>query len=105
MIFNNYYQFFINICIYIICIIKIQIPQETNVGKKLSDLTTRRVIMLVMSIMLSIPIFSLDTYIEEYTSYESGLRSIYMWYHTNSSSAAYNICLNTYISENSVFYL
>ena len=34
--------------------------------------------MLVMSIMFSIPIFSLETYVEQYTSYESGLRAIYM---------------------------
>ena len=35
--------------------------------------------MVVMSIMFSIPVFSLNTYIEEYTSYETGLKSIYMF--------------------------
>lgn len=60
--------------------------------------------MLVMSIMLSIPVFSLDTYTEEYTSYESGLRTIYYW-SSNQSSQAYIISRDTYISENTVKYL
>jgi len=46
---------------------------ETKVGAKLSDLTTRRVIILVMSIMFSIPIFSVETYTEPSVSYDVGL--------------------------------
>lgn len=57
--------------------------------------------MLVMSIMLSIPVFSLDTYTEEYTSYESGLRTIYYW-SANQTSSPYKISVDTYISENTV---
>jgi hypothetical protein len=53
------------------------VPEETLVGKKLSDLTTKRVIMLVMSIMISIPIFSPDTYYSAPTSYEHGFWSMY----------------------------
>ena len=45
-------------------------------GKKLSDLTTKRVIMLVMSIIISVPIFATDTYIEGLASYKPGLRNI-----------------------------
>jgi len=56
---------------------KFEIPQETNVGKKLSDLTTKRVITLVMSVMISIPLFSVDTYVSDFTSEESGLNSLY----------------------------
>lgn len=59
--------------------------------------------MLVMSIMLSIPVFSLDTYTEEFTSYESGLRTIYMW-SENPNSSAYIISRDTYIAENTVNY-
>jgi len=58
--------------------------------------------MLVMSIMLSIPIFSLDTYTEEYTSYESGLRTLYMW-SNDMKSSAFIISRDTYIYENTVF--
>lgn len=42
---------------------------ETNVGKKLSDLTTKRVVIIVLMIMISIPIFNSDTFITEYTTY------------------------------------
>lgn len=51
--------------------------QQTKVGQQLSDLTTKRVIMLVMSVMLSIPLFSTDTYIQLQGSYPTGLRYIY----------------------------
>jgi len=33
--------------------------------------------MLVLSVMFSVPIFSMDTYLEFYTSFESGLRDVY----------------------------
>ncbi len=33
------------------------LSKETNVGKKLSDLTTKRVVIIVLLIMISIPIF------------------------------------------------
>lgn len=46
-------------------------------GKKLSDLTTKRVISLVLSIMISIPFFSISTYLDPYTSYESGIQNLY----------------------------
>lgn len=52
--------------------------QETKVGKKLSDLTTKRVIALVLSIMISIPLFTVTTYIPQYTSYESGVENLYL---------------------------
>ena len=47
--------------------------KETKVGAKLSDLTTRRVIVLVMSIMFSIPLFDVGTYIDSTTSFDVGL--------------------------------
>jgi len=36
--------------------------KESNVGTKLSDLVMRRVITIVLSILISIPVLSLDTY-------------------------------------------
>jgi len=53
-----------------------EIFQETNVGKQLSDLTTKRVIILILSIMISIPIFSIDTYWPDTSSYLSGVRNL-----------------------------
>ena len=45
------------------------VPQESKVGKKLSDLTTRRVIILVLAMLISVPIFSDSTYKDDNTSY------------------------------------
>ncbi|EGR33312.1 hypothetical protein IMG5_056350 [Ichthyophthirius multifiliis] len=46
---------------------------ESKVGKKLSDLTTKRVILLIFSIVLSIPLFSVETYVQIDTSFNTGL--------------------------------
>lgn len=53
-----------------------QVYEETNVGKQLSDLTTKRVIILILSIMISIPIFSIDTYWSDYSSFNSGVQNL-----------------------------
>jgi len=53
------------------------VPQETKVGKKLSDLTTKRVITLVMSVMVSVPVFTVSTFVQDTSSGESGLKSVY----------------------------
>ena len=72
--------------------------KETNVGKKLSDLTTKRVISLVLSIMISIPFFSVSTYINQYTSYESGIQNLYFLIQQDSSqSEEFNLIWNNYI--------
>ncbi|CAD8054540.1 unnamed protein product [Paramecium sonneborni] len=47
--------------------------KETNVGTKLSDLVMRRVITIIVSILISIPVLSLDTYQETINSYDSGI--------------------------------
>lgn len=46
---------------------------ETKVGKLLSDLTTKRAIMVMFSIMISIPLLEPDTYFTNISSYETGL--------------------------------
>jgi hypothetical protein len=51
----------------------VPIFKETKVGTLLSELTTRRVIILVMSIMFSIPIFAVETYFDNVVSYDIGL--------------------------------
>ena len=40
---------------------------------KLSELTTKRVIMLVLGIMFSIPVFTISTYRDESVIYDYGL--------------------------------
>jgi len=48
---------------------EIVVPEESKVGKKLSDLTTRRVIILVLSMLFSVPVFSVATYGDSYDSF------------------------------------
>ena len=50
--------------------------KETNVGKRLSDLTVQRLIIIVISIIFTVPLFNLETYHTDYTSAESGLHFI-----------------------------
>lgn len=52
------------------------IPKESHVGRQLSDLTTRRVIVIVLIMMFSVPILSLDTYREDPNSFKWGLQLI-----------------------------
>jgi hypothetical protein len=46
---------------------------ETKVGKLLSDLTTRRAIMVMFSIMISIPLLQYDTYFTDVSAFDTGL--------------------------------
>jgi hypothetical protein len=46
-----------------------KVPEESKVGKKLSELTTKRVIILVLGMMFGLPLFTVDLYEEENTSY------------------------------------
>jgi len=73
---------------------------ETNVGRKLSDLTTRRVIALVLSVMISIPLFTTGTFKSDYTSYEYGLSTLYAaWDTTWTSPAQYSTRFNTTLNS------
>eukprot|EP00357_Protocruzia_adherens_P001022 CAMPEP_0114995004 /NCGR_PEP_ID=MMETSP0216-20121206/13473_1 /TAXON_ID=223996 /ORGANISM="Protocruzia adherens, Strain Boccale" /LENGTH=951 /DNA_ID=CAMNT_0002358967 /DNA_START=34 /DNA_END=2889 /DNA_ORIENTATION=- len=49
------------------------LPEESRVGKKLSELTTKRVIILVLAMMFGSPIFQLDTYDDANNSHAYGL--------------------------------
>ena len=45
------------------------VGEESKVGKKLSDLITRRVIVLVLCMLMSVPVFSDTTYIADDQSF------------------------------------
>ena len=53
---------------------------ETKVGKTLSELTTKRVITIVLCIMFSLPIFDTTTYTTEDSAFNSSLSIIYRYY-------------------------
>ncbi|CAK86482.1 unnamed protein product (macronuclear) [Paramecium tetraurelia] len=50
--------------------------QESHVGSQLQDLVMRRAITIIISILISIPILTLDTYSEIINSYDSGILRI-----------------------------
>ena len=50
---------------------------ESKVGKKLSEYTTRRVIILVLAMLFSVPVFTVSTYLEEPNSFSYGLSLMY----------------------------
>ena len=45
------------------------IPKESKVGKKLTDLTTRRVIILVLAMLISQPVFQNNLYENDNTPF------------------------------------
>jgi hypothetical protein len=50
---------------------------ESRVGKQLSEKTTRQVILVVLAMLFSVPLFNPTTYIDEPNSYDFGLSLIY----------------------------
>ena len=55
---------------------EMQIPTESRVGKKLSDLTTKRVIFLVLMMLLILPLFDYDFYVDMHTSWDFGISAV-----------------------------
>ena len=66
-------------------------PSETKVGKTLSDLTTKRAILLMFSVMVSLPLFSYETYWSDKTSYETGCSMIVSRYYSGESDTTFYI--------------
>ena len=72
------------------------LPEESKVGKKLSDLTTRRVIILVLAMLFSVPLFSTTTYMEAPKSYEFGMKMIKAF---DVNSTGFNTTFYSYIEK------
>jgi hypothetical protein len=64
------------------------IPQESRVGKKLSELTTKRVILMVLTMLLILPMFEADFFIEPYHSWDYGMTAIVQYYGTPTGDHA-----------------
>lgn len=77
---------------------KKDIPKESHVGQQLSDLTTRRVITIVLIMMFSVPILTLNTYIEDPNSFEWGLQLIAK-YESSQGGTAWNEAFTTFYQE------
>ena len=48
-------------------------PDESKLGKKLSELTTQMVMLLVLIFMFSVPVFTISTYKDDSEKYKYGL--------------------------------
>lgn len=83
-----------------IAMVERQLLQETNVGRKLSDATTKRVVVIVLVLMVCIPLFSVDTYAPDYEFYEFGVSQMYasMVYH-NGVTPEFGSIWDHYISD------
>ena len=73
------------------------VPEESKVGKKLSDLTTRRVIILVLSMMIGIILFKSSFYYEMTNSMDFGIRIFEEFDSVNDPN--FNLTFNIYINE------
>ena len=62
--------------------------KETNVGKKLSDLTVQRLICIVIAIIFTMPLFQIGTYQsgDFYTANEGGLAMINLYQTLNDQN-------------------
>ncbi len=72
------------------------LPEESKIGKMLSDVTTKRVIIMVLVIMLSTPLFSVGTYSVDTKSFGIGLDLITN-YDSNSNGTAFVRSFNAYL--------
>jgi class 3 adenylate cyclase len=70
--------------------------EESKVGKKLSDLTTRRVIILVLSMMIGIILFDSSFYLSPLTSMDFGIKAFAI---KNLSDPKFNLTFNIYVNE------
>jgi hypothetical protein len=75
---------------------EMKVPEESRVGKKLSDLTTRRVILLVLAMMFSVPAFTITTYKDENNSFVFGLELINAF---TKDTAGFVAAYNSYKEE------
>lgn len=47
--------------------------KESKVGQKLGDLTTKKMILIILAMLFSVPVFDPSTYISPPSSYDFGL--------------------------------
>ena len=73
------------------------VPQESKLGKAMSDVTTKKVIIIVLLVMLTVPIFAFDTYLSETTSYKIGLDLITL-YDSDYSGSSFKKVYDNYVN-------
>jgi class 3 adenylate cyclase len=80
----------------------IEIPEESKVGKRLSELTTRRVVILILLMLFCLPLFEIVTFLDQYQSHEYGLQAIIDMYdntYTLDTPSYYEDSITEYIVQ------
>ena len=78
---------------------EIKIPKESRVSKKLSELTTKRVVILILAMLFCLPWFLGETYYVYSTSYEYGLFCVHQIYETTGNNMDYTLSYEAYYRE------
>ena len=79
---------------------EIKIPNESRVSKKLSELTTKRVVILILAMLFILPFWGYETWVDTYKSWDYGLKVVYELYKSEGiTSDAYIQAGDKYISE------
>lgn len=76
------------------------IAEPSRVGKQLSDLTTRRVIVLVLFMIITLPLLESATYTVTVTPGEAGLQPVHELAAINPQSREFNDSLSYYATDN-----
>lgn len=76
---------------------KVDMPTESKVGKKLSDLTTKRVIVLVLVMIFAIILLTPAMYYDAVTSMDFGIQIFNFFNSTDDYD--FPTAFNTYINE------
>ena len=75
-----------------------EVPEESKVGKLLADKTTKKVIILILSMMIGIILFNTSFYLEKKTGMEMGLKIFTNFESMNDPDL--NLTFSIYVSEN-----
>ena len=76
---------------------KLDLPEESKVGKKLTDLTTKRTIVLVLSLLLAIILFNPDFYLTTLTAMDFGLKIFNEFQSINDPNL--KLCFDLYVNQ------
>ena len=79
---------------------KVEVHEQSNVGKKLSDLTMKRVILVVLTMLFTFPFLTSSTYLEEEEAYKFGLDLIHDY---SPYTEAFNSTFDNYVEETKGF--
>lgn len=72
------------------------IQTESEVGKKLSELTTKKVIILALGMILCLPLFYANMYVDDNNTFEFGLKLLLINIHNQKS---FNSTLSMFIES------